>query len=281
MGLGSSKPAVPVAPAIDPSLLAQIQGIAANQKSQAEQILMGLTPPAPPPPPAPSRWWLWPAIILAVALLPIAIIGIYNLANPNSRIELFNDYPGTLRSVPANGTKLPRSENAPSGLEFSFAWWMVVDDWTYKYGERKHVFTKGDMTKGQQCPSVFLSPTENAMQINFDVFPNKVDTLTIDNLPAKKWIHFVINVKDEKDIEVYVNGKLREARRAAAIVKQNDGSLTVADAGGFNGYLTRFEYYDRALSGDDIAKLSGDVPKLQPNPQYPTPPYFANTWWSS
>ena len=285
MGVWSSKtaaPAAPAAPAIDPSLLAQIQSIASNQKSQAEQILQGLTPPAPVAPPVkPSRWWIWPLVIIAFALLPLLIISIYNLVNPNNRIELFNDYPGTRRSVPSNGVKLPRSMNAPTGLEFSFAWWMVVNDWTYKYGERKHVFTKGDMNKGQQCPSVFLGATENSLEVNVDVFPNKLETIKIDNLPAKKWLHFVVNFKDEKDIEVYVNGRLREARRAGAIIKQNDGTVTVADAGGFDGYLTRFEYYDRALTDDDIARLSSDVPKLQPSPQYATPPYFAKSWWSS
>lgn len=290
MGSSSSKQPVaapapaPAAPAIDPGILAQIQSLASNQKSQAEQILQGLAPkPEPvaalPVAPKKTRWWLWALMFLVVAVLPIAGIGIWSLVTGN-KIELFNDYPGTLRSVPASGQKLPRSMNAPSGLEFSYGFWLVVSDWSYRYGERKHVFTKGDMSKGQQCPAVFLSATENAIEVMLDVFPNKHEMIKIDNLPGKKWIHFAIVVRDEKTIEVYVNGRLRDSRRASGIIKQNDGSVTVADSGGFNGYMTRFEYYDHAMAENEVSQLASDVPKLQPNPQFATPPYFANVWYT-
>jgi hypothetical protein len=287
MGSATSKPAAPepaaaaAAPAIDPNLLAHIQSRAANQKSQAETILQGLAP-APAPAPAPAapvvatssrRWWFWPLVLLVLATAPVIAIAIYNLVRPNNKVELFNDYPGMLRSVPYNGQSLPRSMNAPSGLEFSYGFWLVVNDWGYRYGERKHVFTKGDMTKGEQCPAVFLSPTENAIEIFMDVFPNRHEHIVVNNLPSQKWMHVGIVVRDEKTVEVYTNGTLRSAKRAAGIIKQNNSGITVADGGGFSGFLTRFEYYDHALSEAELERLVADVPKKQPAPTYATPPY--------
>ena len=39
---------------------------------------------------------------------------------------------------------LGRSENEYSGLEFSYSFWMYIDDWSCKYGQWKHVMHKGN-----------------------------------------------------------------------------------------------------------------------------------------
>ena len=38
---------------------------------------------------------------------------------------------------------LPRSDNRLYGLEYSYMFWMFLDDMTYRYGEWKHVLHKG------------------------------------------------------------------------------------------------------------------------------------------
>merc|ERR1711991_242911 len=61
---------------------------------------------------------------------------------------------------------LGRSENEYSGLEFSYAFWMHIDDWAYKYGQWKHVFHKGNSSSWPlRAPGVWLHPKKNSMRV--------------------------------------------------------------------------------------------------------------------
>jgi hypothetical protein len=178
----------------------------------------------------------------------------------------------------ATNGSFPLSFNAPSGLEFTYVWWTVVTDWAYKMGKPKYLWVKGDLNKGEQAPSVALSPSENSMQINMDTFKG-VDTITIPNLPARKWFHTAIMVHDENIMDVYINGQLKMSHKLNGIVKQNNSNIKFGVDGGFEGYLSTMKYYNYKL---DEGTLQGLV---QQNPQVEVPPStypnvsFASNWF--
>ena len=62
--------------------------------------------------------------------------------------------------------QLPRSDNEKNGIEFTYAFWMYIDDWSYKYGSWKHILHKGSPDSWpNRCPGVWLHPTENKMRV--------------------------------------------------------------------------------------------------------------------
>ena len=50
-----------------------------------------------------------------------------------------------------------------SGYQFSWHFWIYISDWNYKFGQVKHIFSKGEkpgVGYGQnkkQCPGIFLA----------------------------------------------------------------------------------------------------------------------------
>jgi len=229
----------------------------------------------PPPPPVPIipkldsppsttsnfQTILWIIVIVVVIALGITIWVLVtkkeNLpGNFNETGSIIHDtVSGSTTLNPISGRNLPRSINQDTGLEMTFAWWMVIDDWSYKMGERKNIFIKGDKKKGEEAPGIYLSPVENTMEIVFDTFKKQDETIKIKNLTAKKWMHFTVIVSNENIVTVYVNGQLKVTHRMSSIIKQNDGDLTIADNGGFSGELSQLKYFNYALDSNSIQSL--------------------------
>ena len=61
-------------------------------------------------------------------------------------------------------------ETGWKGNNYTYTWWMRIDDLEYNYGKPKHVFHKGPRDGSTMNPGVYLHPTDNSMMI-------KVDTL--------------------------------------------------------------------------------------------------------
>lgn len=48
-------------------------------------------------------------------------------------------------------------------------------------------------------------------------------------------------------MDVYVNCNLKKRQKLAGVPKLNEGDLYINNYGGFNGYLSRFRYYNYAI----------------------------------
>jgi hypothetical protein len=181
---------------------------------------------------------------------------------------------------------LYRSENQSSGIEFSYSFWMNVQDYKYNpNGKNKHVFHKGGQQKSNKdytifCPKVVLKNESNTLSINMNLIDGtNSDDIDIENIPLNKWMHVAIVLKQRK-CEVYINGKLKKYVELKTIPRQNFGDLWVNLNGGFDGFLSKFQYHRRALEftevesivikgpSTDACSFTGDIP-----------PYFDENWW--
>ena len=58
---------------------------------------------------------------------------------------------------------MPRS-TGKSGLEFSYDFWLLIDTLSYKEGEWKHIFHKGNSSSyPDRAPGVWIHPNTNAI----------------------------------------------------------------------------------------------------------------------
>lgn len=177
-----------------------------------------------------------------------------------------------------SNSEFPTSFNAPSGLEYTYVWWTVVTDWAYKMGKPKYLWVKGDLNKGEQGPSVALSPSDNSMQINVDTFKG-VDTISIPNLPARKWFHTAIMVHDENIMDIYINGQLKLSHKLNGIVKQNNSDIKFGVDGGFEGYLSTMKYYNYKIDDGTLQGLVNQNPQVQVPPSTYPNVSFASGWF--
>jgi hypothetical protein len=166
---------------------------------------------------------------------------------------------------------LPRSFNQAEGITYSYAGWMLVNDFTFNYGKLRRVFSKDD------CPGVYLDTTSNAILVAIDTYGTK-ETILISNIPAKKWIHYAV-VVNQYAVDIYINGILRQHHTLGQLPKQNDHSVVVGSDEGFDGTIANLTYWPRSISQTEINGFSKIVPK-----DIYTPPeagsYFDMTWYT-
>lgn len=222
--------------------------------------------------------------IVTSFLVAVVVIGIAYLyfsrtaAAPASSI--------TIQSPIADGKKtiqssvgVPRSLNQKEGATFSYTAWIRIDDFTYKYGTPKVIFSKGAQDLSSMCPAVFVDGTSNSLIIKLDTFGG-TEVIPISNIPAKKWLHFGLAV-DQDSVDVYINGTLHTHHSISQLPKQNNSTVHIGLNGGFDGKIADLQYYSYFMSPDQIRATMSSPPKADPSDMNaPVPPYFDITWWT-
>ena len=183
---------------------------------------------------------------------------------------------------PENPSYIPivRSQNK-EGIQFTYDFWLMVEDFGYKSGEWKHVFHKGNAESyPNRAPGVWLHPNTNAIRIYMNTQSNILEYVDIENIPGRKWLHMSI-VLDDKDLDVYVNGYLKVRKVLSSVPKQNNGDFWVNMFGGFEGNIARIRYYSRAITTDEILANvrngPGDTACIDTGE---LPAYLDDDWWN-
>ena len=160
-------------------------------------------------------------------------------------------------------------------LTFSYTGWINIDDFTYRLGERKAVFSKGADDLTVACPALVIDANTNSFLVILDTYGTQ-EVVPISNIPSKKWIHFAI-VVEQTALNVYINGTLHTHHTLNQLPRQNTAPLRLAPKGGFQGKIGSLEYYPSKLSPSDVSALSLIKPSPVETNVYP--PYFDSTWW--
>ena len=67
-------------------------------------------------------------------------------------------------------TSLPKSFNQKEGLSLSFTCWVKIDDFAYRYGEQRVIFTKGPTDLSSMCPALLIDGNTNSLLVKIDTF---------------------------------------------------------------------------------------------------------------
>jgi hypothetical protein len=173
---------------------------------------------------------------------------------------------------------LPLSQNQDEGIEYSFASWILINDFDYG-ANRPIIYVRGQPDLSLASPAVSLHKGRNEIHIKQDTYdklhPGQV---VIPNLPAGKLLHLVVSIR-QTSMDVYVNGLLFKHLSLRALPLQNAESVYVSENGGWKGMIGKFVYYNYALSSGEVRKLASQKPQRDPNDVPPYPPYMDTSWW--
>jgi len=161
---------------------------------------------------------------------------------------------------------------------YGYQFWLFIQDWNYKFGEDKAIFSRNDPSKSIQNPSVMLHPTDNSLKISVSVYPNEntskndpapaghsgatddVFLCEVSNIPIQKWVSVSISV-DSRNLDVYLDGNLVKSCLLTGVPKPAMGDVVLHDKGGFSGWLCGFNSYSKALVPSDVQLFNvGGVP---------------------
>ena len=183
---------------------------------------------------------------------------------------------------PENPSHIPivRSQNK-EGIQFTYDFWVMIENFGYKSGEWKHIFHKGNAESyPNRAPGVWLHPNTNAVRIYMNTQSNILEYVDIENIPGRKWLHMSI-VLNDKDLDVYVNGYLKVRKVLSSVPKQNNGDFWINMFGGFEGNIARIRYYSRAITTDEILanvrKGPGNTACIDTGE---LPSYLDDDWWN-
>jgi hypothetical protein len=156
---------------------------------------------------------------------------------------------------------IKRSNNQSSGIEFTWSFWIYLNDLGNDNSKYQHIFNKGDnnfdkttaISTINNSPGVYLGPNNNSLLVILDTV-NSTDTnnrIDIENIPIRKWAHVAIRIKNTI-LDVYVNGIVSNRLVLLNVPKQNYNNINLFQNGGFNGKLSNLRYYSRALNVFEI-----------------------------
>lgn len=221
------------------------------------------------------------AISVLVAVVAVVAAYYYFSSVPSGQSSVIQGSIRDGRSTYKSETALPYSINQKEGMTFSYTAWIKVDDFAYRYGEQKVIFTKGPEDLSSMCPALLIDGTTNSLLVKIDTFGG-TEVIPISNIPAKKWIHFALAV-DQDSVDIYINGTLYIHKTLTQVPKQNQSVVTTGVAGGFAGKIANLEYYPYFLTPDTVKTAMANTP--QPSPEDVgvgvLPPYFDISWWTS
>ena len=158
-------------------------------------------------------------------------------------------------------TSLSASSTSGNTSNFTYSIWFFIDDWNYRYGEKKVIF--GRMTtnnnKKNPCPSVVLDSIQNNIVVSLAVFPGLdeqpldgnnilVHSCGISNVPIQRWCNFLLSVYG-RTLDLYLDGKLVRTCVLPGVAKIDaNAPVYVTPMGGFSGWTSLFQYWAEATN---------------------------------
>jgi hypothetical protein len=218
------------------------------------------------------------AISILVAIIVVMAAFYFFSRNPQAGTTTTTIHGPSLdgRKTFDSGVVLPKSVNEKEGLTFAYTCWFKVNDFAYRYGAQKVVFTKGPSNLSSMCPGVFIDANTNSLIIKIDTF-GATEVLAVSNIPAKKWLHFAL-VVEQNSVDVYINGTLHTHHTLTQLPRQNEDTVHTGVAGGFDGALSSLTYFNNFLTPAQVRENMKTGP--QPGEIDVLPPYFDISWWT-
>ena len=161
---------------------------------------------------------------------------------------------------------ITRSANANEGIEFTWSVWIYIDDLTYRTGNYRCIFYKGnDYSKNPKeeshglnfpnnAPGLYIAPNTNSLIVMMNTFNVINEEIQINDIPLNKWVNVIIRCQNNT-LDIYINGTIIKSHHLHGVPKQNYGDVYVAPNGGFSGYISNLWYYNYALGTTEISKL--------------------------
>ena len=93
----------------------------------------------------------------------------------------------------------------------------------------------------------------------------------VENIPLQRWVQVSV-VMFNRTLDIYINGKLARSCILPGVPAHDPNlldSVYIGKGNTFNGYISRFKYFNRAITANDVYSL------------YRKGPLPANWWWQN
>tara|TARA_B100001059_G_C17676393_1_gene497267 strand:- start:119 stop:817 length:699 start_codon:yes stop_codon:yes gene_type:complete len=152
-------------------------------------------------------------------------------------------------------------KNRNNSADYTYSMWFYVDDWNYKFGQDKILWSRQD-ANDKVGPSVSLGRMQNDIIISMACYPTTLDSeenmiqkCVVRNFPLQKWVNLIVSLQGQT-LDVYVDGKLHKTCVLEGVPKiGNNNDLIVTPEGGFSGWTSNFHYWDQGSNPQEAYNI--------------------------
>ena len=142
--------------------------------------------------------------------------------------------------------------NSSQSTNFAYSVWFFVEDWSYKYGEKKTILVRNEE---EPCPNIFFDPMENNIEVVISDYNDRLNRCRIENVPLQKWVCLIVSVYNQT-LDLYLDGKLIKTCVLDGVPKLDASKdVLVTPNGGFSGWISNIQYWDKAMNPQEAYKV--------------------------
>ena len=197
--------------------------------------------------------------ILSVIVILIVIYIVAGYIFPKTT-QLSSMMDGT-KQQSIEASNLPSNTNS---LNYTYSTWFYVEDWNYKFGEKKTILGRLDGDKNPS-PSIELGAMDNDVTISVSCYPKQaagdapaaaandsvkpiIHKCKVQNVPLQRWVNLIVSLYG-RTLDVYIDGKLVRTCLLPGVAKIAQASpVIITPNGGFNGWTSNFQYWAHSSS---------------------------------
>ena len=216
-------------------------------------------------------------LVLILSILIVIYLTVRKIYNPFNTGVIIVDKP-----VQLTKDMLPCDSELPEGVDHTYSFWAYVSHWDLTPGRPKYIFRRahdpynlnvsigGDDAdleifltdkNGQKVARKNHMKYFSQNQSDTKQFVRSADndhTHVFHNFPLQSWVHVTISIYD-KTLDMYINGKLvRTFILAEELQPGGNGEIVIGsleDDAILSGFISKFRYYPRVISPDEVYKL--------------------------
>jgi hypothetical protein len=187
-------------------------------------------------------------IILSVIVILIVVYIIAGYIFPKtSQLSAMMD--GTKQQT-IEASSLPSNKNS---LNYTYSTWFYIEDWNYKFGEKKTILGRLDSDKNPS-PSIELGAMDNDVTVSVSCYPKHqsgdatgvkpiIHKCKVQNVPLQRWVNLIVSLYG-RTLDVYIDGKLVRTCLLPGVAKIAQTSpIVITPNGGFSGWTSNFQYW--------------------------------------
>jgi hypothetical protein len=190
-------------------------------------------------------------IILIILIIILFLVLIHYVIKDSNKLS---DLTSAETSQTIASSDLPDGE---SSSNFTYSIWFYIDNWNYRYGDKKILFAR----IGNQvfCPKVYFTPSVNNLAVELTIHPSETNTVTgsspsttftcgIPNVPIQKWTNFLMTSYG-RTMDLYLDGKLVKTCVLSGVPKiESSAPVYITPNGGFSGWTSSFKYWGESTN---------------------------------
>lgn len=171
--------------------------------------------------------------IFLMYLISLVITTFFGLTKTSP--VLISDKTSTMEPVVFSSSKLPLS-GIDQGLSWSLINWLYIEDWNYRYGQKKMIVDWGENLQ------MYFEEKTNDLIIEIITIPlMKKQRMCQRNIPLQRWVCLIV-VLDNRQLDLFMDGKLVQSIQLDYVPMYLTEELNLFSGGGFRGKCGYLQY---------------------------------------